>query len=666
VTEKRIPDDAKRFRFRNWVFPAQEVNPAEQAAARPGAPEGWPLVAVWPQDRWYFFNAGWVDLDKIDAACAGWKKGDPIGYVRDEAPDFSLPGYDGERYETMVPDTLDIQERAALGINALTELTDPDADYEIYGDALFGSNPPLLVHDECDSVQPKWHEALLLCRLISGSRQNMQVEEKWLETMLRMQGPDGMLYWPTRGRPWFEALSSMGWPMPGEQGACPFEVGRYLVVATAYYRLTGDDLWLETGKRIVEGLRGTALEVEDYAYHPKWYFALGERATPDMINEKRYVAHLHGAGWVLDGLGKFYQATGYEPARDLGEKLTRYLVRRLSNVDNVHWHTNTQSLIGILELCMATGDQEASAFAEEHFEFLKSWGNVTLGFFPEQVGPISDYRHAETCEVAGMIIVGLKLSEMGVADHWDEVDRWVRNQFAEAQLRRSDWILRRPMRDVRAGSAGPEPSMIDQRFVTAERVPERVLGTFAAGPSANDWAGSLLGLNGCCTGNGNRAWYHIWENILHHDQGKLRVNLLLNRASKWADVDSHIPYTGQVDVKVKQPVALSMRIPEWATPAQTRVQVNEQDRAVEWDGRYAQVGDVKPGDRVTMTFPISERPRTEWIQGHRYNLVIKGNEVVSIDPLGETVPFYMRDHYRANGTRWRKIERFVADKPIYH
>lgn len=123
---------------------------------------------------------------------------------------------------------------------------------------------------------------------------------------------------------------------------------------------------------------------------------------------------------------------------------------------------------------------------------------------------------------------------------------------------------------------------------------------------------------------------------------------------------------GQVDVKVKQPVALSMRIPEWASPQQVRAQVNGQDRAVEWDGRYALMGDVKPGDGVTMTFPISERPRTEWVQGHRYNLVTKGNDVVCMEPPGENVPFYLRDHYRANGTRWRKIERFVADKLIYH
>lgn len=658
---KRIVTDPKKFMVPLWGEP--QVNPVERAAATPGVPKGWPMELAAPPDRWYFFNGGWVDLKDIDAACKGWKKGDPIDYVRSESPDFSLPGYEGERYEAMVPDTLDIQERAALGINALTELTDPEADYEIYFDVLFGSVPPVMVHDEADNCQPKFEEALVLCRLISGNRQNMHVEEKWLETLFKMQGSDGLLYWPVGGRPWFTVLNSMGWPIPAAQAACPLEIGRFLSAITAYYRLTGDDIWLQTGKRVTDGLRGIALDVEDYAYHPKWYFDLGELATPAMINEKRYVPHLHGAGWVLDGIGKFYQATGYGPAEALGQRLSRYLIKRLSNIDNLHWHTNTQSLIGILDMAMATEDQDAAAFAEEHFELLKSWGNVTLGFFPESLGPIPYYLGAETCAVAGMIVVGLKLSEMGVADHWDDVDRWVRNQFAEAQLQRSDWILQRPMWN---GICGPEQSKIDERFVSSDRVVERVLGSFAPGPTPNDWAGVFLATEGCCTGNGNRAWYHIWENILHYDAGALKINLLLNRASKWADVDSHIPNTGQVDVKVKQPVVLSIRIPEWVKPNEVRIRVNGKDRTVRWNGRYARVGDVQPADVVTMTFPIFERATSQWVQGHRYNMVIKGNSVVSIHPNGDTSPFYLRNHYRVHGTRWRKIERFVADKTIYH
>ena len=100
--------------------------------------------------------------------------------------------------------------------------------------------------------------------------------------------------------------------------------------------------------------------------------------------------------------------------------------------------------------------------------------------------------------------------------------------------------------------------------------------------------------------------------MLRYQDGKLRINLLLNRASKWADVDSYIPYLGRVDVKIKQVVDLSIRIPEWATPTETRCTVNDEDRNLEWRGRYAKVGSVKPGNVAILTLPNlqAHRPRT--------------------------------------------------------
>ena len=54
-----------------------------------------------------------------------------IGYIRKDIPSFSLPAYKGDRYTARIPDTLDLQERAALTLNALTAPTDALADYEI-------------------------------------------------------------------------------------------------------------------------------------------------------------------------------------------------------------------------------------------------------------------------------------------------------------------------------------------------------------------------------------------------------------------------------------------------------------------------------------------------------------------------------------------------------
>ncbi len=49
-----------------------------------------------------------------------WKKGgDPIEYICRGIPQFKAPEYKGEHYEMMVPDTLDLQERATLAVNGL-------------------------------------------------------------------------------------------------------------------------------------------------------------------------------------------------------------------------------------------------------------------------------------------------------------------------------------------------------------------------------------------------------------------------------------------------------------------------------------------------------------------------------------------------------------------
>src|SRR5438105_5790187 len=67
-----------------------------------------------------------------------------IQYVREEIPAFEIPPYRGRSYEDNVPDTLDIGERARLGVHVLTSITDPEVDDEIYWSCHFFRNPPRL------------------------------------------------------------------------------------------------------------------------------------------------------------------------------------------------------------------------------------------------------------------------------------------------------------------------------------------------------------------------------------------------------------------------------------------------------------------------------------------------------------------------------------------
>ena len=619
-----------------------------------------------------------------------WKPGDPIGYIQSQAPEFELPNYEGERYEAMVPDTLDLQERARLAIHAMTEPTDPLADYEAYFLAYFRSYPPMMPHDSAaPSIQVKFQEAVPLMRVISGSDQNSHVERKWMEVALRELGPDGLLYIPVLGRPWFERIAPCDVHPQDNQLVSPFVCGRMLSAMSILARRDGGSLWRDAARRLVDGLINLAVEAGDLAYFwPSAFYVTGERpATPDPPTEA-----VNGeSSRVPHGLVHAYHLVGYEPALALAGKIINYMRRYFYGADGsflrtpddsmgAHFHAHSHGLLAMQEYAQAVDDQELMEFVVRSFEYAKSlganlgrhqayeWqrtpGAALVGYFPEHTNS-PEWEGSELCEVADMIALALNLSDSGIEDCWDDADRWIRNMFAEGQLLSTDWIYRLQ----EAGLTNPDdfsarPTVQDE-YSTVERVPERILGAFAGWPSANDWyVGNGPGNMQCCTANGTQAIYRIWERILRHDGGKLRINLLLNRASPWADVDSYIPYQGRVAVKVKHAVDLSVRIPEWVAPGETRCQINGEDRELGWDGRYAQVGAVKPADVAVLTFPIFERTEVVHIEKERFTLVRKGNEVVSIDPPGRYCPLYQRQHYREGTPRWRKVTRFVSNERI--
>ena len=606
-----------------------------------------------------------------------------IKYMNPVVPTVERPEYKGQRYQALVPDTLELAERAALAVNGMTNPTDPEADYEIYWQAAFLNNPPYMIQTFNDHCQVKYHEALPLMRLVSGSGQREEVDQRWMEVVMQMQGPDGLLYYPLVGRPWGrngDSCPVYGTIPEGDQFTEPFANGRLLGAIAIYYKLTGDERWKEMGERIVDRLAKVAVHGEDVAYFTKPIYAINEVSDSTIVP----------GSWtgicfanVPTGLAQFYNTTGYEPALTLSGKVARY-VRDHGGIfdlegrftgDRIHFHGHSLALVGLLHYGAAAQDWEMIQFVRKGYEYAKTHMISTVGFAPELITP-AEYETSEICSVADMISLGIKLTLAGAGDYWDDVDRWIRNQFAEGQLTSTEWVD--PMvKDKPPGLDTLGPYMPRDPTPVMEGVPERNIGGFAAWPSMNDLQrdiGDGLTLCACCTGNGSRAIYYAWKNILACQDGKLRLNLLLNRASVWADVDSHIPYEGRVDVKVKKACELSVRIPEWAKPKETTCRINEADRALSWDGRYAVVGQVSPNDVVTLSFPIFERttvvdlasifPDLTDGKDYTYTLIRKGNEVVHIEPQGKYCPFYQRDHYRANTARTRTVERFVADELI--
>lgn len=637
-----------------------------------------------------------------------------IGYIRDHAPSFQVPGYRGDSYVDTVPDTLDVAERAKLAVHALTSITDPAYDYEIYWSCNFFRNPPVMQHDFNDWVQNQegLMEALPLLRNASGDESNSQVDRAWMESTLKSVGPDGLIYVPLEGRPWGR-LHADGinpvWQADGTrsnfsdpsvtQAANASTCQRMIGAMTIYYLRDQNPMWKATIEKMIQRLSDLTIQRADYSYFAPGSFAPQAKVAPDATMP---LGSTWGVSWntrLIQGLMQYYKVTRYEPARELAQKLVNYTryhgeiffpdgrwymdpeirgefqsaavpnsIRSKYPVVGVecggHGHGHGIGMISVAGYAEAVGDKDLLLFAKNNFEWARNPGaeygvSTLVGWFPEFYVP--KYPSCEGCIVGDMVSMAVKLSAAHVGDYWDDIDRWVRNQFFEQQLTSVDWVYRlgarKPAKPVAPNESADHPA-------------ERNVGAFGGGASASDWALGVAssGIGHCCTGTCTRTIYYVWEKMIERSGEDLQVNLLLNRASKWADVYSYIPYQGRVDVKVKQACRnLRIRAPQWiqGSDALLAAEVNGQARALRWEQRYVNVGAVKAGDKVKITFPISERTIKEEIGGKTYTLVVKGTTVVSIDPPGENGPLYQgREKYRGKEVAWNKVTRFVPEQDI--
>ncbi|HEV3440757.1 MAG TPA: hypothetical protein VG122_25615 [Gemmata sp.] len=623
-------------------------------------------------------------------------------YIRSNIPAIAYPPHRGSWYDDRVPDTLDLAEMARLLVNGLTGPNDPLADYEQYFGIDFGSNPPRMGHGR-GSCQMRSMKALPLMRHISGSDLNHPIDQVWMDVVLKSIGPDGLYYVPTEGRPWAHRdvesnpriYTAKGTTVsPDEpsvtQYTSSFNPGYAISTMMIYYLRDSNPVWRAQIEGMIDGLAKLVIDKGDYCFLPAAEFEPNAKVPPTATMPIRQLSVESGT-WLLDGLGKYYQLPGYPPARELGRKLVNYLryqgkyfdatggcfdlapdlmdmyVEGFPNFMANHFHSHSVSLVVMLDYATAVKDRELIEYVKRSYECFKTKGVTLTGFFPESAIP--DYPSCETCEIADMIALSLELTRLGVGDYWDDADRWVRNQFAENQLT--------PEKCTQIAGLGHRLGLplkhADGHYATDDHVAERNIGAFAGWASANEWFDDEMrrkqrgGIMHCCTGNAAQTVYYLWKRMLEYDGSRLRLNLLLNRASSEADVYSHIPYEGRVDLKLKkESQSVLIRMPEWVNSSADKVvcTVNLGTRNFAWEGRYVNVGPAKSGDRLTIRFPITERTLTNQKIGNGvYTLVIKGNTVVSIDPPGKQCPMYARN-YRGPAAPQRALRRFLANEEI--
>jgi hypothetical protein len=629
-----------------------------------------------------------------------------IEYINPTPPPFKAPAYPGEYNDALVPATLDLAERARLAIHALTSMTNPNLDYETYHLVGLMSRPP------CTEIQPfdltlwgKWVEAAALLRVISGSRENLHVDRRWMEVFLKMQGPDGLLYTPMTGRDWvlYPGFDS-GSGSPGTAGYpanqfCLLSLGtaRVLSAMCLFAQMDPNGPWNDAARRLAHAYDRLVINKDnDKSYFFSTWMYPGrpiEEPAHNIFDESVYLAGVQA--WIAQYLVIYARAFRDPTSAKLAERIMNYNIFDRQVIESsgrfrpmgkgvvpgplqgeyAHFHTVSTNILACLYVYRETGNKGLLDRAMKGYEYGKSKGEPLVGFFPEVVfdKPSQSPWTSETCEVADMTVAALMLAQLGYDHCWEEADRWVRNQLAEAQLTQIDWLMDGHLDYSRFQL---QPDFFKSKLRSTDRVAERSLGAFAGYPSPNDWisdgnpwAGSnreniYITIQNCCTASASRAIFAVWRDMLAYKEGNLKVNLFFNRASKWADIDSYIPYTGRVEFKIKEPLNLEVRIPEWVKPDEAKCKVDGAGRALGYQGRYAQVGEVERGQTVLVTFPISERTEKRRIQGYDFSFIVRGNDVVAVDPPGKYSPLYQRGHYRTGRPLYQKVTRFISAQDV--
>jgi hypothetical protein len=186
----------------------------------------------------------------------------------------------------------------------------------------------------------------------------------------------------------------------------------------------------------------------------------------------------------------------------------------------------------------------------------------------------------------------------------------------------------------------------------------------------------------CCSANGNQAIYYAWEAITRVRDGVAQVNMMLNRSSPWLDVESWLPYEGKLVLRNKTCDRINVRIPGWIDRSGLRFALDESTVQPSWAGRYAVFDALKPGQVISVLFPVRTETstlvynglngRTNWRGLEHWECQFRGTTLVQIarppeSPDGaqlEWCRIFRRDHFLRDTAPMREADTYVAPKVV--
>ncbi len=581
----------------------------------------------------------------------------------------------GQWYEATVPNTLDLAERARLSINVMLGNVEPEKEYSVYQALNFGTVPHEFATKPGEPVGLTWNiqhfnvRALPSLRTMTGSDRGLDLEYKIMKNVLSQVDSDGIVYVPVDGANVEKGTSN------------PVNNALIVMAIQNWYERDKNPEWLKWIRLICQGLDRLAIKREDRAYYPlesgyrrdgQWVWTPWRTATTPYTPPEEPVLDYQGAeGTVkyhnaipLHALVKSAEYNHDEQSLELAGRISRFLLKPSFWVNtqehgyvghehgtfNGHFHGNIGSYAPLLDLALVEKSEWLKQFVRETYDHGRRAGVARMGWFPGWLAPEQTDRQdsyagwSEGCGIADMVVLAVKLSDAGLGDYWDDVDYYMRNQLASQQFTSLE-LMRK--------FAGNDPKN------------DAVLKRFVGGLGLGEPSAMHPGIYGCCSANGAIGLYYAWHGITRFDNGIAKVNLFLNRASPWMDIDSYLPYQGKVVLHNKKARTAWLRIPAWVDDSQLKSFINEEVAQPTRLANYLIFENLGKTDTIQLEFPVPEETDQQTIHRTKYTITYRGSTIVDIQPRNpdpKMVPLYERDFMKATKAPMRTVRRFVSDR----
>jgi len=377
------------------------------------------------------------------------------------------------------------------------------------------------------------------------------------------------------------------------------------------YLLSGDADTKATARAVMERLRGLA----------RWETRDGTEACwlPGGMTAVKPDGSLLDSGWrkhpapIVEPLLTYYRATGDQDGLAFAHAYAEGIVKGLQP-DGIrvkadgrfdeplgHSHATMHALWGVNHLGVLTGERRYVDFARRAWNWMLSRGTGT-GWFPAMPDSCN-----ETCCVSDMISNAALFGHAGDAEHFDYVERYLRNYIDTLQF-----VITPEFEDYyREINAGTDPGAIAGGLRQLRKFQGGIIGGSGLNDYENDLLGNVSGFEmfGCCAPEGMRAIHTAWAHTIEQRHGSpwgpdgIYVNMSLSRESPWGDVCSFFPDHGRITVKPKVDDVFYLRPPHWAPRERVSAFTGTRPIAPRWSGDYVRF-EARAGVEITITYPL--------------------------------------------------------------